>query len=238
MSATYTSSENLIRMSSGSTWHGTSISFNEPTMLFEYALDLFPMAKKLGLYNTYVSNGYMTVDVLHMLRDAGMDAIKFDVKGDADAVRRHCKADVSVVWRNVEEAGKLGMHVEVVVLLIPGVNSEIDSVKEIVQNHLRYAGSDTPLHFTRFHPDYQMIDREATRIETLEQAHAVAKKEGVNYVYLGNCPGHTLENTYCPSCGELLIERYVFDIANYKMGKDNTCPACSHKIAVTGYYRG
>ena len=232
--ATYTSPEKLMQISSKSTCHGTSVSFNEPTMLFEYALDLFPIAKRLGLYNTYVSNGYMTIKVLRMLKEAGLNAIKFDIKGDAEAVRRHCKADVNLVWRNVNEARRLGMHVEVVALLIPGVNSETDSVREIIQNHLRYAGADTPLHFTRFHPNHQMTDRDLTRIETLEQAHATARKEGVNYVYLGNCPGHHYENTYCPNCGELLIERYIFDVVDYGMRRDRLCPACGHNIPIVG----
>ncbi len=236
--ARYTSPADLVRMAAESDCQGTSISFNEPTMMLEYALDLFPLTKRLGLYNTYVSNGYMTVEALRRLRDAGLDAIKFDVKGNADAVRRFCDADVSFVWRNVKEARELGMHVEVVVLLIPGVNDGPDSIEEVIQSHLRYAGPNTSLHFTRFHPNYRMLDRGPTPIETLEYAHTAAKKMGVNYVYLGNCPGHKFENTYCQRCGELLIERYIFEVLKYRLGRNCTCPACGQEIPITGHSNG
>jgi len=236
--ARYTSPADLVRMAAESDCQGTSISFNEPTMMLEYALDLFPLTKRLGLYNTYVSNGYMTVEALRRLRDAGLDAIKFDVKGNADAVRRFCDADVGFVWRNVKEARELGMHVEVVVLLIPGVNDGPDSIEEVIQSHLRYAGPNTPLHFTRFHPNYRMLDRGPTPIETLEYAHTAAKKMGVNYVYLGNCPGHKFENTYCQRCGELLIERYIFEVLKYRLGRNCTCPACGQEIPITGRSNG
>lgn len=232
--ASYTSPEEMVRIGSDSDCQGVSISFNEPTLLFEYALDLFPLAKRLGLNTTYVSNGYMTTAALRKLRDAGLDAIKFDVKGDADVVRRLCNADVSLVWRKVKEARRLGIHVEVVVLLIPEVNDGPSTIKEIVKSHLEYAGPDAPLHLTRFHPDYQMLDRKPTPLETLERAYTTAKRQGIEYVYLGNCPGHRFENTYCPRCGELLIKRHIFDIVECRLGEDSSCPACGQRIPITG----
>ena len=102
------SPERLAKMVALEHCQGTSISFNEPTMLFEYSLDFFPLARQSGFYNTLVSNGYMTLEALKMVKDAGMDAIKFDLKGDRDAVRRYCAADVDVVWRNICEARHLG----------------------------------------------------------------------------------------------------------------------------------
>jgi pyruvate formate lyase activating enzyme len=221
-------------MASSSKCHGVSLSFNEPTLLLEYALDLFPLVKRLGLNTSYISNGYMTVQALRILRDSGLDAVKFDVKGDAEAARRFCEADVNLVWRNVMEAKDLGMHVEVVVLLIPGVNDKEESIMEVVQSHLEYAGHDTPLHFTRFHPDYRMLNRGPTSLEKLERAYMIAKKQGVHYVYLGNCPGHRYENTYCHSCGELLIKRSGFKIIDCKLREDSVCPACSQRIPITG----
>ncbi|MEM3005015.1 MAG: AmmeMemoRadiSam system radical SAM enzyme [Candidatus Bathyarchaeia archaeon] len=232
--ATYTSPEDLVRIASSSGCHGVSLSFNEPTLLLEYALDLFPLAKSLGLNTSYVSNGYMTVQALRRLRDSGLDAVKFDVKGDAGAVRRFCDADVDLVWRNVREAKGLGMHVEVVVLLIPGINDREESIMEVVQRHLEYAGHDTPIHFTRFHPDYLMLDRGPTPLEKLERAYSIAKNQGVDYVYLGNCPGHRYEDTYCHSCGELLIKRSAFKIVECKVGGDCLCPACGQRIPITG----
>jgi len=233
--ANYLSPQDLLETTE-SNFQGTSISFNEPTLMLEYALDLFPLAKRMGLYNTYVSNGYMTTSALCKLRDAGLDAVKFDVKGGFESVRKYCDADVGLVWRNVRSSISMGMHVEVVVLLIPGVNDGAEIVAEIVREHLRYAGSEAPLHFSRFYPSYMMMDREATPIETLERAYSIAKREGVRYVYLGNCPGHRYENTYCPRCGELLIERYLFDIVDYRLGSENSCPACGENIHITGRF--
>ncbi len=230
--ANYLSPEAMVSAAVRERCHGLSISFNEPTMLFEYSLDLFPKARRRGLYNTYVSNGYMTVEVLRMLQTAGMDAIKFDVKGDAEAVKRYCGIDVEKVWRNVGEAKKLGLHVEVVVLVIPGVNDDDDSLQGITQRHLERAGSDTALHFTRFYPAYEVVDRPSTPIETLEKAYRIARAEGLNYVYLGNVAGHRLENTYCPRCGELLIERYGLSVVKNRVKPSGCCSACGLAVPI------
>ncbi|MGA3296061.1 MAG: radical SAM protein [Candidatus Bathyarchaeia archaeon] len=151
MKASYVSPERLVRMVALEHCHGTSISFNEPTMLFEYSLNVFPLAKRRGFYNTLVSNGYMTLEALKMLRDAGMDAIKFDLKGGREVGRRYCAADVDVVWRNIHEARRLGMHVEVVTLTIPEVNDDDEAITGIAQRCFKEAGPDVPLHFTRFY---------------------------------------------------------------------------------------
>lgn len=189
------------------------------------------------MYNTYVSNGYMTVEALRMLRDAGMDAIKFDVKGDSEAVQKFCGVDVDLVWLNVGEAKRLGMHVEVVTLVVPGVNDSDDCLRGISQRHVVEAGPDTPLHFTRFHPDYEMTDRTATPIETLEKAYDIAKREGAHYVYLGNVPGHRLENTCCSSCGVPLIERYGFSVLRYRIAANGKCPKCGQVIPIVGRHK-
>jgi len=232
----YVRPEDLVRMALREECRGTSISFNEPTLLFEYSLDVFPSARRRGLYNTYVSNGYMTVEALRMLKKAGMDAIKFDVKGDREAVRRYCGADVDLVWRNIGEAKRLGMHVEVVSLIIPGVNDCDDRLHEVSQRHIKEAGPDSPLHFTRFHPDYEMTNRAVTPIETLEKAYDIARREGVHYVYLGNVQGHRLENTYCSACGAPLIERYGFNTLRYHITTNNNCPKCGQEIPLVGRY--
>ena len=213
---------------------GTSISFNEPTMLFEYSLDLFPLARKNGFYNTLVSNGYMTSEALRMLRDAGMDAIKFDLKGGRDAVRRYCAADVDVVWRNIREAKRLGMHVEIVTLTIPQVNDDDETIVEIAQRCLKEVGPDVPMHFTRFYPAYDMTSRSATPVLTLERARELARKQGIHYVYIGNVPGHRWENTYCHNCGNLLIQRYGFSIVKHPITEGKKCPECNAEIPISG----
>jgi pyruvate formate lyase activating enzyme len=223
-------------MTIGMGCQGVSFSFNEPTMLFEYALDVFPRARELGLYCNYVSNGYMTEDSLNMLKEAGMNAIKFDVKGDGDTVKRYCGADVEKVWRNIHLAKALGLHVEVVVLIIPGVNDSEGCIESIVSRLLSEAGEDTPLHFTRFYPAHKAFDRQPTPIETLEKAFKIAKKLGAHYAYVGNVPGHRLENTYCHSCGELLVGRFGFKVVIYNLDRVKSCPRCGCRIPLVGEY--
>ncbi len=215
---------------------GSCFSFNEPTLFFEYALDVFQLAKQKGFVNTFVTNGYMSSKTLQMLHEAGLDAISVDVKGDIAAVRKYCGGDVEVVWRNVREAKRLGIHVEVVNLLIPGVNDREDQIRYLVRRHLREAGRETPLHFTRYYPAYE-FDAPPTPIPTLEFAHGIAKSEGIEFVYLGNVPGHPYENTYCPKCGTLLIERYGLELVRVRL-REKRCVKCGERIPIRGRILG
>lgn len=210
----------------------TSISFNEPTLSLEWSLDVFKLARGKGFYNTFITNGYMTLEALQMLYDAGLDALCIDVKGNAEAVRKYCGLDVEVVWRNVHEAKKMGMHVEVVNLVIPGVNDRVDQFRNLARRHLREAGKETALHFTAYYPAYK-FDAPPTPVVVLERAHDIAVSEGLEFVYLGNVPEHRYENTYCPGCGELLIERFGVELVKVNL-KGNRCPSCGREIPITG----
>jgi len=209
-------------------------SFTEPTLLFEYCLDAFPLARKANLYNCFVSNGYLTGEALRLLCEAGMDAIKIDVKGDAEAYKKYCKADVEVVWRNIKEAKRLGMHVEIVNLVITKVNDHQACLEGIIQRSLEI-DPETPLHFTRYRPAFRFQEPQ-TKIETLEKAYEIAREAGIKYPYLGNVPGHRYENTYCPNCGKTLIKRLNFTITSYNVTKEKRCPDCGNKVPITGEY--
>ncbi|MEX2750779.1 MAG: radical SAM protein, partial [Candidatus Freyarchaeota archaeon] len=212
---------------------GTSISFNEPTLLLEYSLDVFRLAKKRGYYNTYVTNGYMTPQALELLIESGLDAMNVDVKGCKETVQKYCGADVEHVWRNIHESKKRGIHIEITTLVIPRVNDDVDCLRSIAQR-IREEDENIPWHVTRFHPEYKMTDREATPIQTLERARELGLSEGLKYVYIGNVPGHKGENTWCPNCGELLIERYIFSITKYRITPENKCPRCGAQIPIIG----
>jgi len=230
--ANYIAPEDFVKQALRERCQGISISFNEPTLMFEYSLDVFKLVYARGLYNTYVTNGYFTLEALRMLHDAGLDALCIDVKGDAAAVRKYCGADVDVVWRNVREGKKLGIHVEVVNLVIPSVNDKEEQLRELARRHLREAGKETPLHFTAYYPAYK-FDAPPTPVATLERAHDIAMSEGVEFVYLGNVPGHRYENTYCPRCGGLLIKRFGLELLESNLG-DNRCPRCGREIPIVG----
>lgn len=203
----------------------TCASLNEPTLLFEYLLDVFKLAKERGLLNTMVSNGYMSILALKDLRKSGLDALKVDVKGD-DKAYSLVDGKAEYVWRVIKEADKLGVHVEVVCLLVTGVS---DDLKVVKQNVERLAGinSEIPIHFTRYYPAYK-FKAPPTRIEILEKSVEIAKRE-LSYAYIGNVPGHKFESTYCPDCGETLIVRYHVRVFENKI-KDGFCPKCGRKI--------
>ncbi|MEM3162060.1 MAG: AmmeMemoRadiSam system radical SAM enzyme [Candidatus Bathyarchaeia archaeon] len=218
---------------------GLCASFQEPTLLTEWCLEVFKQGKAKGIkYCCYVSNGYMTLEALRMLCDAGMDAIKVDVKGDQEVYANYCGGpDVNMVWRTIREAKRMGLHVEVVNLVVSGVNDKEENLKWLVEKHLENAGAETPLHFTRYFPAYK-FNNPPTKIEILEKACEIARKAGVLYPYIGNVLGHKYENTYCPACNELLIRRYGYYVLKYSITDANKCPRCGVKIPIVGRYIG
>jgi len=232
------SQETVLRLATKLGNEGLCASFQEPTLLTDWVLPLFGMAKGMGLYCCYVSNGYMTREALRLLREAGMDGLKVDVKGSDEVYERYCGGgDAGRVWRTVEEAKRLGIHVEVVNLMVTGVNDDEGSVGWLVDQHMKHAGAETPLHFNRYHPAYR-FDRPPTEVKRLEAARLKAVREGALYVYVGNVPGHRYENTFCPGCGRTLILRSNCRIVEYNMTKDDRCPDCGRHVLMVGRYRG
>lgn len=215
---------------------GLCASFQEPTLLTDWNIDLFKIGWKHGLYACYVSNGYMTLEALGALRESGMDGLKIDIKGDSEVYEKFCGGiNIEKVWRNVREAKKMGFHVELVNLVITGVNDDEECLKSIIERALKEAGPETPIHFTRYYPAYK-FDKPATKTEILEKAYNMAKRMGVLYPYVGNVPGHRYEHTYCPNCNEVLIKRYRFGIIRYKITENNRCPKCGYEINIRGKY--
>ena len=237
MKSTYCSPEIIVEQALLGKDNGLCASFQEPTILTDWVVPLFKIGRKKGLYCCYVSNGYMTLTALRLLKESGMDGLKIDLKGDAKTYRRYCGgADVEKVWRNVREAKKMGLHVEVVNLVVTGVNDNEDCLRWVIQRHLKEAGAETPLHFTRYYPAYKFCNP-PTKIDTLEMAYEMARKAGVLYPYLGNVPGHGYENTYCPKCKEKLIQRLGYTILKYKVSPNKNCPKCGEPVHITGKYR-
>jgi len=234
--ARYYSPEEIVKAALYGGDEGLCVSFQEPTVLTEWVLPVFKLGHEKGLYCCYVSNGYMTLEALKLLREAGMDGLKVDVKGDAETYLKYCGgADVEKVWRNIGAAKKMGFHVEVVNLVVTDVNDDEECLKEVIERHLKEAGMDTPLHFTRYYPAYK-FSNPPTRVETLERAYEMAKEAGVIYPYLGNVQGHKYENTYCPNCGEALIKRFGYTIVQFKMTDDKKCPKCRQLMPIMGKY--
>lgn len=225
--------EKLVEIALKNKCQGTSISFNEPTLLFEYSLDVFELAKKRGLYNTYVSNGYMTEDVLRTLVKSGLDAINIDIKGDTDMVKKYCGIDVEKVWRNAKLAKKLGVHVEITTLLIQKLNSNEETIKGIAERILNELGEFTPFHISRFFPHYKSQEHGyiiSTPLKYMYKAHEIAKNIGLKYVYLGNLPTADHENTFCPKCSRLVIKRRVLGVEKIHLDSKGNCKFCGFQI--------
>jgi pyruvate formate lyase activating enzyme len=176
------------------------------------------------------------LEVLKALFEAGMDGLKIDVKGKTETYEKYCGgADAEKVWRNAREAKNLGLHVEIVNLVVRDVNDDEETLKWVIQKHLEAVGPETPLHFTRYFPAYK-FNNPPTKIETLEKAYEMAKKAGVLYPYIGNVNGHRYENTYCPNCGEKLIKRFGPQVIAYSITEDDKCPKCGTHVPITGKY--
>ncbi len=212
---------------------GTSISFNEPALSLEWSLEVFPLAREAGLYNTFVTNGYQTIAALTLLVEAGLDGMNVDVKGDAEAVRRYCQADVEIVWRNCRRARELNVWVELTTLVIPGVNDD-ECLEGIARRIVAELGPETPWHLTRYYPAYRFTTP-STPVATLERAREIGRQAGLRYVYLGNVPGHPGEHTLCPNCGTILVRRGLLRLLQDDVTPDGRCPCCGQEIAGVGW---
>jgi pyruvate formate lyase activating enzyme len=213
---------------------GTSISFNEPILSLEWSLEVFRLARARGLYNTFVTNGYMTDTALALLAEAGLDALNVDMKGDAAVLRRWSKdVDVERIWSRCRQARELGLHLEITTLVIPGVNEREGILRGIAERFAIELGRETPWHLSGYCPAYR-FDAPPTSTADLERAWEIGRRAGLDHVYLGNVPGHPLENTYCPGCGELLVERRGFSVVRHRIAEDR-CARCHRTIAGVGW---
>ncbi len=216
---------------------GIAHTYSEPAIWMEYAYDVGKLAHREDLYNVYVTNGYMTIDALEEFSPY-LDAANVDIKAFNDNFyRKICGVpSLGPVLEACEWMIGHGIHLEVTYLVIPRENDSSEEIRKFCKWVFEKLGPEVPTHFSRFYPHYKMTDRSQTPVEALERAVKIAKEEGLHYVYVGNVPGHEFDNTYCPKCGELLIERYGFSVTRHEL-KDKQCPKCGTKINVVGEYK-
>jgi pyruvate formate lyase activating enzyme len=206
-------------------------SYNEPLITSEWAVSIFKEAKKAGLTCAYVSNGNATPEVLEYLRP-WLSGYKIDLKTMQDKQYRQCGGVLQNVLDAIQKAHDLDLWVEVVTLVIPGFNDSPEELWEAAR-FIRSVSVDIPWHVTAFHPDYKMTDAPPTPPRTLQQAAEIGQEAGLHYVYAGNLPGRvgSLENTYCPKCSTVLIERRGYVLSDYRITAQGTCPKCGTTIA-------
>jgi len=205
-------------------------TYNEPLITSEWGVAIFKAAKSEGLITSYVSNGNGTPEVLEFIRP-WVDLYKVDLKGFEKKRYQELGGVLPVVLDTIGRLFEMGFWLEIVTLLIPGYNNSDEALRGIA-NFLAGISKDIPWHVTAFHKDYKMRDHDNTSVKQLIRAYEIGKEEGLNYVYPGNRPGEVgeRENTYCPSCQALLVERFGFEVLSYHLKPGGLCPKCNFKI--------
>lgn len=205
-------------------------SYNEPLITSEWAAAVFEPAKRAGLATMYVSNGNATREVLEYLRPL-TDAYKIDLKTMDDKSYRQLGAVLERILDGARMVHDMGFWLEIVTLVIPGFNDSEDELRSAAQ-FIRSLSPDVPWHVTAFHKAYKMTDPENTSARAMIRAAEIGYDEGLHFVYAGNLPGRVdgYENTYCPDCGEVLIERFGYVILDYRLTDEGTCPSCERAI--------
>lgn len=215
---------------------GISYTYTEPTIYMEYAFDTAKLAHQVGFFNTFVTNGYITPEAVQIIAPY-LDAATVDFKGGGDPgfyKSFSSVPDVEPIYEALKALRRNGIHIEITNLVIPKIGDSVNRIKEMATWIKETLGRDTPFHLLRFHPDYKMTSTPATSVEIMEKTYMTARNAGLEYVYIGNVPGHPAENTYCPNCNELLIKRYSFEITRWNLTKDMRCPVCAHQIPIKG----
>jgi pyruvate formate lyase activating enzyme len=210
-----------------------AFTYTEPTVFFEYALDVSMLAREKGLKTVFVSNGYMSEKAADTIAPY-LDAANIDLKSfSGDFYKTYCGARLEQVKECLVYLKSKGVFLEVTTLIIPGLNDgseELEALARFIHDEL---GPETPWHISRFHPTYKLTDRGMTPVETLNRARETGLALGLCHVYTGNVPGHPAENTFCRSCGKTLVERRGYMILKNSITKGG-CPYCG--AATHGVY--
>jgi pyruvate formate lyase activating enzyme len=209
-------------------------TYTEPTVFMELCADTARLAKQHGLYNVFVSNGFMSLEAIEVM-NSWLDAINVDLKAFTETFYKDiCKARLAPVLETIEYiAKKTDIWMEITTLLIPGKNDSPDELRSLAAFLVKTCGKNIPWHISRFYPQYKMTESQPTDEETLRMAYDIGKQAGLNFVYVGNIPGNWAASTFCPACKKLLIERSGYNITQ-NLIKDAMCPKCKAQIAGIG----
>lgn len=206
-------------------------SYNEPLITSEWGVEVFKVARQNGLRCVYISNGNTTPEVLAYIRPY-VDGYKIDLKTMNDKNYRKLGGVLQNVLDSIQRVHDMGFWTEVVTLIVPGFNDSNQELLDAAQ-YIRSVSPDIPWHVTAYHQDYNMTDHDNTGASTLIRAAEIGLESGLHYVYAGNLPGRVgqYENTYCPNCNTLLVERYGYHIGQDRLSGSGNCPKCGTAIA-------
>lgn len=213
---------------------GVSYTYSEPTIFFEYAYDTAKIAHEKGLFNTFVTNGYLTPEAIETVAPY-LDAATVDFKGSGNPTfyEKFCNVpNVEPIYDALKTMKKADIHIEITNLLVSDVGDNIKDAETLAQWIVAELGDKTPLHLLRFYPHHKMSNLPPTPIKMLEAAAEASNRAGLKFVYLGNVPGHQGANTICPNCGALLIERLGIQTTSIRLTRQGHCPSCNLPIPV------
>lgn len=204
-------------------------TYNEPTVFVEYLTDIARQARTQDMRPVLISCGFMTREPLDEMCET-LDAIKIDLKGfSKEFYQRVCSAELEPVLRSIRQVAKSRAHLEIVNLVVPTLNDSDEMFMDLAEWVIGEVGPDVPLHFTRFSPEYQLRNLQPTPVATLERAREIAMAKGLRFVFVGNVPGHPGNSTYCPACGETVIERTGFFVQEVSL-ENGACRSCGEPI--------
>lgn len=210
-----------------------SYTYTEPTIFLEYALDCMRLARRAGLLNVFVSNGYQSPECV-ALAAPYLDAANIDLKAMTDSFYRSvCGARLEPVLRTIRDLWARGVWVEVTTLVIPHHNDSAEELREAAR-YLVSVSPDLPWHVTGFYPTYRLSDEPPTPAASLSAARSIGLEEGLRYVYTGNRPGLGGEDTVCPSCRRIVIERRGFSMVRSTLTPEGACSVCGARIPGLG----
>lgn len=208
-----------------------SWTYNDPAVWFEFVYDTAKEAKKHGIKSLFKSAFYLNLEAVKMLTEV-IDVFAISIKAmDKEYYKMFTKGTLEPVLENTKYIHSTGIHYEVSNLVVTDLTNNVESYQKMIDFVTNELSLDTPLHFTRFHPDYKYMDHEKTPIEDVNQARSLAKEAGIKYVYIGNAFEGEGLNTYCPECGEMMIERYgLHTYLTNKISDDGKCLACGYDV--------
>ena len=226
-----TSPEELVALARRAGARLVASSYNEPLITVEWAVAVFREARRAGLRTLFVSNGHATPEVLAYLRP-WCDGYKIDLKSMSDRQYRRLGGRLEPVLETVRQAHRLGFWVEVVTLVVPGFNDSDGELREAAA-FIASVSPAIPWHVTAFHPDYRMQTALPTTVRRLLEAARIGREAGLAFVYVGNVwdpQAHRWENTWCPGCGALLVERFGFAVTANRLTGEGRCPECAFAV--------
>ncbi len=230
------SPEEIVSLASKYDCSGITYTYTEPTVFFELAYDTAKIAHEKGMFNTFVTNGYMTPEAIDYIAPY-LDAASVNFKGSAN--KKFYEELMSVpkvepIFTSMLAMKEKNIFIEITNLIIPEVGDSVEDTRILSEWVVENLGERTPFHLTAFSPTYRMTHLPRTSASTLEKHIDIAKKAGLVFVYSGNVAGHDFENTYCPQCGFKAVERYSVYLGRNNLDKDGNCPKCKTDLNIAG----